>query len=449
MIPETRYTKSGDVYIAYQLIGAGPVDMVYVPGYASNLAYNWEWPPYARFLQRLGTFSRVIAIDRRGTGLSDRVSPEHLPTLEVMIDDIRAVMDAVGSDRAALFGFADGAVTCALFAATHPERTMACLLYSMFARGSAAPDYPWAWTPEFWDSYTADIRERWGTREFFDELIAMSAPTLRHDEAYRRWQATYFALAASPSAAMAIELLYRDVDIRHVLPSIRVPTLILHRKDDSIEPVGGARHVAKLIRGSRFVELDGADHVPWAGNQDALTGEIERFLHGVGAEEAEFDRVLATVMFTDIVDSTSRAATLGDQGWHRVLENHNSEVRAYLARFRGREVKTIGDGFLATFDGPARAIGCARAVAGGMRDLGVEVRTGLHTGEIELVGDDVRGMAVNIGARVSALAGPGEVLVSSTVKDLVAGSGFAFEDRGERELKGVPGRWRLYAVTDG
>jgi class 3 adenylate cyclase len=364
-----------------------------------------------------------------------------------MMDDVRSVMDAIGSERAVLFGFADGAVMCALFAATHPERAMACVLFSMFARGSAAPDYPWAWTPSVWDSYIAELRDRWGTREFFHELIAMSAPSMAHDEAYSTWQATYFRLAASPSAAMAIESMYRDVDISHVLPSIRVPTLVLHRTGDAIEPVEGARYVADHVPGARFVELSGADHVPWAGNQDALTGEIERFLHGVRDEEAEFDRVLATIMFTDIVDSTHRAATLGDGKWHRVLQKHNQEVRANLARFRGREIKTMGDGFLATFDGPARAIRCACAISAGMRAMGLDVRTGLHTGEVEVVGDDVLGMAVNIGARVGALAGPGEVLVSGTVKDLVAGSGFVFEDRGEHELKGVPGAWRLYAVA--
>ena len=438
MQPETRYAKSGDVHIAYQVTGAGP-DLVLVPGWVSHVEYAWESSSFSRFLDRLASFSRLILLDRRGTGLSDRVA--ELPTLEERMDDVRAVMDAVGSERAALFGISEGGPMCMLFAATYPERTSALVLYGTLVKGMQDADASWAPAKEQVEAFLDLIGKQWGT----GITLNLFGPSLAQDERERQYWARFERLAVSPGAARVLLQMVADTDVRHVLPTIRVPTLIVHRSGDRATPVEGARHIAAHIPEARYVELPGEDHFAWVGDLDAVLDPVEEFLTGA-CQAPEPDRVLATVLFTDIVGSTARAVELGDQRWRDLLTSHNAAVRAELARFRGREVKTAGDGFLATFDGPARAIRCACAVRDAVRSLGIEIRAGLHTGECELMGDDVGGIAVHTGARVAANAAPGEVLVSSTVKDLVAGSRLRFADRGTHDLRGVPGEWRLFAV---
>ena len=446
-VPDTQYAKTSDgLFVAYQVIGEGPVDLLFVPGYQSNLELNWDLPAYAGMLRRLASFSRLVVVDRRGTGLSDRLSPGEHPPLETLMDDLSRVLHEVGSEQAALAGFLDGGYLCALFAATHPERTRALILYSTSASGKWSPDYPWQWKPDKWESFIDGMATGWGKQRYAAESLRWYAPSVYGDEAIHRWWARYQWLSASPGSAVALERLYSQTDVRHVLPSIRVPTLVLHRKDDPAEPIEGARYIAANIPNARLVELEGVDQPPWAGDSGAIVDEIQEFLTGMRSAP-EVDRVLSTVLFSDIVGSTERAAALGDRGWSDLLADHNARVRALLAQYRGREVDTAGDGFLATFDGPARAVRCGEAIREGVRPIGLEVRVGVHTGEIQLVGDDVRGIAVHIGARVGSLAGTGEVLVSSTVRDLVAGSGLVFEDAGEHALKGVPDRWRLYRVV--
>jgi len=439
--PQTRYARSGEVNIAYQVIGDGPIDLVYVMGWVSHLDYFWEDPLYSKFLTRLASFSRLILFDKRGTGLSDRVPLNELPTLEQRMDDVRAVMDAAGSMRAALFGVSEGGPMCALFAATYPDRTSALIIYASYAKRVWSPDYPWAPTPAERQKFFDLIQEGWGG----EVDLATMAPSKVGDERFQEWWSSYLRMGASPGAALALARMNTQIDIRHVLPTIRVPTLVLHRSGDLDIKVEEGRYIASKIPGARFVEFPGSDHLTWVGNQDAIIDEIEEFLTGV-RRGPELDRVLATVLFTDIVGSTERAAQLGDRGWRALLEAHNTSIRRELERFRGREIDTAGDGFLAIFDGPARAIRCAGAVVRAVRSLGIEVRAGLHTGEVEMLDRDVRGIAVHIGARVAALAAPGEVLVSHTVKDLVAGSGIDFEDRGIQVLKGVPGEWRVYSA---
>jgi class 3 adenylate cyclase len=441
--PETRYARSGDYSIAYQVVGEGELDLVYVPGLASHLEVFWEEPAYSRFLHRLASFSRLILMDRLGTGLSDRLPPNQASTFEQRMDDIRAVMDAVGSERAAVLGWSEGAALCATFAATYPQRTTGLVMYGGMPRLVRAEDYPFGLQEEFAQEWIANVPSAWGQDE---ELLRLWAPSVADLPEPRRWFARFGRLAASPGSATALFRMVRDLDIRGVLPAIRVPTLLIHRTGDTLIRVEHARYMAERIPEAHLVELPGEDHLWWFGDQDAIVDEVEEFLTGARSAP-EADRVLATVMFTDIVASTERAAELGDRRWRELLASHEALVRRELGRHRGREVKTTGDGFLATFDGPARAIGCARAIAEAVRPLGIEVRAGLHTGECEVMNGDVGGIAVHTGARVSAEAGPGEVLVSSTVKDLVAGSGIEFEDRGTHELKGVPGEWRLYAVT--
>ena len=445
MEAETRYAKSGDLHIAYQVVGqeqqdAGH-DLVLVPPFVSHVEHYWEEPTVARFLTRLASFSRLILFDKRGTGLSDRVPPDRLPTLEERMDDVRAVMDAAGSQRAALFGPLEGGPMAAVFAATYPDRTIALVLYGTFASTVRDATYPWAMDPEERRGVIEQLPEQWG-RGAYVELLA---PSMAGDEAFRRWWARLERLGASPGAAMALRRMNGEIDIRRTLSAIRVPTLVLHRTGDLDTSVEEGRYLAAHIPEARFVDLPGADHLPWAGDQDAIVDEVEEFLTGV-RPAAEPDRVLATVLFTDIVGSTTRAVELGDRRWRDLLSNHNAIVRRELERYRGREVKTIGDGFLAMFDGPARAIRCASAVRDGVRGLGLAIRAGLHTGEAELIGDDVGGIAIHIAARVIARARPHEVLVSSTVKDLVTGSGIEFDDRGTHRLKGVPGSWRLFRV---
>jgi len=440
--PETRYAKSGDLHIAYQVSGNGPGDLLFVPGFVSHLEYDWEHPLPSRFFRRLSSFSRLIRFDKRGTGLSDRVS--EMPSLEQRMDDVSAVMDAAGSEKAALFGISEGGPMSLLFAASYPERTKALALYGTYARRSWAPDYPFGRTEEEWSTALERLEREWGS----DWGIEIWAPSMGHDENYRRFRANYLRFAASPGAAAGVWRMNRDIDVRHVLPTIRVPTLILHRTGDRLVSIENARYMAGAISGAKFVKLPGIDHQVWVGDADSILTEIEEFLTGV-RPHPEPDRVLATVLFTDIVGSTERAAEIGDRKWRELIEAYYSLARRQLERFRGREINTAGDGFFASFDGPARAIRCAIAILEGVRSLGFEVRAGVHTGECEVMGKDLGGIAVHIGARVAALAGPGEVLATSTVKDLVAGSGLRFEDRGMQTLKGVPSKWHLYSVMSG
>jgi class 3 adenylate cyclase len=440
VIPETKYAKSGDVHIAYQVFGKGSVDLVFVPGWASHIEYAWEEPSFVHFLERLGSFSRVVWFDKRGTGLSDR--EVGLPTIEERMDDVRAVIDTIGLQRVAVFGVSEGGSMSALFAATYPERTGALILYGAFAKRIWSEDYPWAPKPEERQKWIDSLEEGWGG----DVELETLAPSMAKDEHFKRWFSTYGRLSASPAAAVALAKMNTYIDIRQVLPSIHVPTLVIHSRGDMDVQKENGEYLARNIPNAKFVELPGNDHIWFASDADAIVDEVEEFLTGVRPSQA-VDRVLATILFTDIVASTERANTLGDTQWKNLLLQHNTMVRKELARFRGREVKTTGDGFLATFDGPARAIRCACAVRNDANQLGFPVRAGLHTGECEIMGNDIGGMSVHIAARIVEKAKGKDVLVSSTVKDLVPGSGIQFEDRGSHALKGVPGRWRLFAAN--
>lgn len=440
-MPDTRYARSDDVNIAYQVTGDGPHDLVYVPGWVSNIEVMWEDPSLARFLRRLGSFARLISFDKRGTGLSDPVPTDQLPTLEVRMDDVRAVMDAAGSERATIFGHSEGGNLCILFAATYPERTDGLILTGSYAKRIRSDDYPWAPTSE---ERQADIEQTEAT--WPDTMTVESlAPSRAGDAAFRDWLRRYARLSVSPRAATALLRMNSEIDVTSVLPAIRVPTLLLYRLQDNDVDIEEGRYIASRIPGARLVELPGADHFFWAGDTEGLLAEIEEFVTG-HRHTPQADRVLATVLLTDIVSSTETASALGDRVWTDRLERHNAVVRAELTRWRGREVNTTGDGFVATFDGPARAINCARAVTEAVKPLELEVRCGLHTGEVEVVGDDVAGVAVHIAARIAAEAGPGEVMVSRTVKDLVAGGGFQFQSDGIRSLKGIPDEWELFRV---
>jgi pimeloyl-ACP methyl ester carboxylesterase len=440
--PPTRYAQSGDTSIAYQVVGDGPIDLVLVLGFATHLELQWEMPPIARFLNQLASFSRLILFDKRGTGLSDPVA--EVPTLEQRIDDVRAVLDAAGSERAALFGISEGGPMSVLFAASHPARVTHLVLHGAMGRTTEAPDYPWA-APADALRQAADefIAPYWGR----DPRVTLElfAPSLAEDPVAIDLAGRMERSAASPAMVQKIFEMFLDIDVRAILPSIQVPTLVLHRRGDRVVNRRAGRELAARIPGARYVELPGIDHIPWSGDQDPVLGEVEEFLTGTRSRP-EPDRVLATVMFTDIVGSTEKLAELGDARWRELLSAHHAEVRRELARFRGHEVKTLGDGFLATFSGPARAIRCGRAIADSARALGLDVRVGLHCGEVELIGDDVGGVAVHLAARVGALAGSGEVLTTSTVRDLVAGSGLEFADRGEQQLKGIDDPWRLFAA---
>lgn len=440
MRPETRYALSGDVNIAYQVIGDGPVDLVFVPGWVSNLEYAWEEPSIARFYRRLASFSRLILFDKRGTGLSDRAPG--FPTMEQRMDDVRAVMDAVGSGQAALFGVSEGGSMGILFAATYPERTTALIGFGIFAKRIWSPDYPWAPTPEQRAQFFDAIRTGWGGVVDLETL----APSRMEDERFRQWWSGFLRRSASPAAALELARWNTEIDVRHVLPAIRVPALILHRRGDRDASIEEGRYIAAAIPDARLVELPGEDHLIWVGDSDVIVDEVQEFLTGVRPSRPP-DRVLATVLLTDIVDSTRRLAVLGDRQWRELLDAHDAIARREVGQFRGEVVRHTGDGFLATFDGPARAIRCACAVRDEMRALGVELRAGLHTGEIELREDGIGGIAVHIAARVSAQAGAGEVWVSRTVKDLVAGSGIPLTERGAFSLKGVPEEWSLFSVS--
>jgi class 3 adenylate cyclase len=442
-MPETRYALTADgVSIAYAVIGDGPRDLVAVPGWVSHLEAAWEEPTLAHFYERLATFSRLILFDKRGTGLSDRVPENRLPTLETRMDDLRTVCDAVGSEQAALLGVSEGAPMSVLYAATYPARTTAVILIGGYARRLEAPDYPWGTSPEAHAAFLEEIARDWGGPVGLDAR----APSRAHDPRFRDAWARLLRLGASPSAVLTLVQMNAEIDVRSVLPTLHVPTLVLHRTGDRAFPVGGARYLAEHIPDATFVELPGEDHLPWVGDADAVLGEIEHFLTGARPRH-ETNRVLATILFTDIVDSTKRVSSLGDAIWRETLAEHDERAKAEIARHQGTYVDSTGDGLVARFDGPARAVRCAQAIGAAVRPLGLEIRAGCHTGEVELSEAGVRGVAVHIGARVAALAGPGQVLVSSTVKDLVAGSGLSFSDFGTHVLKGVDGEWHLYAVA--
>jgi class 3 adenylate cyclase len=439
-LPETHYAKSGDVRIAYQVVGNGPIDLLYAPSFITHIEFAWERPEIARFYEALGSFARLILYDKRGTGLSDPFVGQ--PTLGQRVDDVAAVLDAVGSDRAALFGSSEGAPTCAVFAATYPGRVSDLVMFSPFVVAIRDDECPWAWAPEYFEMFIESIDHAWDTGLGLEVVC----PSLVNDERAQRWYGRFWRLAASPAMAKALMRLNAQLDIRPVLPAISVPTLVLHRTDEVFINVEYGRYVARKIPGAKFLELEGVDHEPWEGDAQVVVGEIEEFLTG-SRQQPVPERVLATVLFTDIVGSTHQAAELGDRRWRGVLDEHDALVRHQLERFRGQEVNTTGDGFLARFDSPARAIQSALAVRDAAQRLGIELRCGIHTGEVELRGEDLGGISVHIGQRIQALAEPGEVLVSRTVKDLVAGSGIDFDDRGMRALKGIPDNWQVFRVT--
>ncbi|HLM85246.1 MAG TPA: adenylate/guanylate cyclase domain-containing protein [Solirubrobacteraceae bacterium] len=443
MAPVTRYAHNEGASIAYQVIGEGALDMLFVTGWLTQLEQLWEAPANRRFLERLTAFGRLILFDSRGTGLSERVLSTY--TVEQEARDALAVLDAAGSERAALFTYAQGGLVGATLAAEHPQRIGALIMYASIARTSWAPDYDWAMTREQREELSERNIAAWGEAD--SDAMAAWAPSMAEDPALVSWFARMQRLAASPGEARVISRAMVDLDVREALPRIRVPTLVMHRPKEKVWDVRHSRYLAEHIPGARYVELEGVDSFPFVGDSDAIVEEVEEFLTGVRSR-GELARALLTVLFTDIVGATARAASLGDGRWRDLLAQHDAHVRAELARFGGREIKTVGDGFLATFDGPpSRALRCALAITVAARELGVEVRIGMHTGECELLADDVAGMAVHIASRIGALAAPGEVLVSGTVFGTVVGGPFAFEDRGFHELRGVPGRWPLFALS--
>ncbi len=441
MRPQTRYARSGDLSIAYQVLGSGPFDLVFVHGWVSHLDLQWEEPHLAAFLNRLASFARLIILDKRGTGLSDRVALSELPTLEERMDDLRAVMDAAGSESASVFGTSEAGAMCLLFAATHPRRVRSVLTFGSYAKRIRSADYPWAPTREEREAAYREVLETWGRTTGLETVF----PSMIGNPPFEQWVGAYFRAAASPAAAVALLRMNTEADVRAILPSVRVPALVMNRIEDGDVRVEEARYIAAQIPGATLKLFPGADHVPWVGHQEDILGEIEEFL--TGARHADtHDRVLATILSTDVAGSTELVSRLGDRSWRDLLERHHAVVRRELQQYRGREIDTAGDGFFASFDGPARAIRCAKAIIGETANLGVEVRAGLHTGECEILGDKLTGIAVHTAARVAATASPGEVLVSATVRDLVAGSGITFAERGEHSLKGLPDRLRLFAV---
>ncbi len=444
--PETRYALSGDVSIAYQVHGSGPLDLVIFPAWISNVELTWEDETASAYYHRLGEWARVIRFDKRGTGLSDPMVG--IADMETRMDDVRAVLDAVGSERAAVVGASEGGPLSALFAATYPERTLALVLWASAPRFTRAPGYPYGPTRETYLAELDDIARRWGTRELATELMGGSGADVTDEEI--EFFAKRMRRSGSPGAIRQLDLMNLEIDVREIAPTIRVPTLVMHRAGDPMAPVEGGRWFAEHIPGARYIEFPGSEHVIPAGDSEPVEQELREFLLPLAQSEpaaTEIESVLATVLFTDIVGSTAKAAEVGDVAWRELIERHHALIRRELGRHRGRELDTAGDGFFAAFDGPARAIRCACAVSEGVGDLGLEIRAGLHTGECQLVDGKIGGLAVNIGARVAAEARPGEVLVSQTVRDLVAGSGLSFEERGTAELKGVPGEWRLFAVS--
>jgi class 3 adenylate cyclase len=442
-----RYTKTVDgLHIAYQVVGSGPFDLLYAPGWFSNLECAWDVPELGEFLAELASLSRLILFDRRGFGLSDSPTTPGSWSHEVGMDDIRAVLDAAGSERAVLFGVDDGGALCTLFAASYPGRASALVLFAVWVKALRSPDYPWGWTEQQAEAWRQRIESHWGTEEFWADNAYVSPHVSTDPRLVRAWS-RYARLSASRGAALALARAQLETDIRAVLPVVMVPTLVMHRTHDTAEPVEQARYIGDHVPNAEVVELPGSEHAPFAGDAARVLREVRRFVSAVHEEEAQFDRVLATVLFTDLVGSTERAAELGDRAWRQLVEHHHMVIRGLLARHRGTEVDTAGDGFFATFDGPARAVRCAHAIVGAVNSFGLELRAGVHTGEVETINNKVGGVAVNIGARIAAIAGPGEVLVSSTVKDLTAGSGLAFEDAGEHDLKGIPDPWRIFRVA--
>jgi class 3 adenylate cyclase len=439
--PETRYAKSGDIHIAYQVAGEGPVDILLATEFWHSIEVQWDQPDLAAFLERLSSFARLISFDQRGTGVSDPVSLHEITSLDLWMDDMQVVMDEVGSKSAVLYGIGGGGTMAMLFAATHPQRVSGLVLINSFARLSRAPDYPWGRAPELEEEVIDVMRTGWGRGVFLD----LVAPSRVGDEEFRQWWARYQRIGASPGSVLKMRKMLAAIDVREVLPSIRAPTLVLHRAGTTWNRVEHGRYLAEHIPGAKLVEVPGVDHFSFIGDSEAILTETERFVAGI-ATPPESDRQLSTLLFTDIVGSTELAAEVGDRQWRELLEEQRKVVRRELEQFQGREVDTAGDGFLATFDGPARAVQCACIVRDAVRKLGIEIRAGLHTGEVEVLHEGLAGVAVHIGQRVLATAEPGEVLVSSTVKDLTAGSGLEFEDRGLHALKGVPEEWRLFAV---
>jgi class 3 adenylate cyclase len=440
--PETKYARHGDLHLAYQVLGEGPPDILMLDQWFSHMDAQWDVLPLASFRERLASFGRLIMFDKRGAGLSDPVPTSTLPTLEQWMDDATTVLDAAGSERAVVIANLGGGLIGCTYAAAHPERVASLVLVDCFARFLVADDYPIGEPPEGIDQLIEAIESGAG----HGLMIDLFAPSFVHDEPVRRAWARYERQAASPGIMKAVVRLMYESDVRSVLPAIRVPTLVIHHAGAERFGPGFGGYLAEHIEGAKYVELPGADSLIWAGDQGALLDEIEDFVTGT-RPAPEPKRVLATVLFTDIVGSTRKASDLGDGPWRRLLEQHNLVTRRQLDRFGGREIKTVGDGILATFDGPARAVKCAVAIRDGVAELGLELRAGLHTGEIELEPDDIAGLAVHVGARIAALAGAGEILVSSTVKDLVLGSGLNFDDRGPHELKGVPGEWRIFSLV--
>jgi pimeloyl-ACP methyl ester carboxylesterase len=441
VLPETRYAHSGEVHIAYQVVGEGDPDILLVPEFWHSIEAQWDEPSLAAFLDRLSSFGRLIAFDQRGTGVSDPIPPKEMPSLEQWQDDITMVMAEVRSEQAVLLGLGGGGSLSMLFAATHPERVAGLVLINSFARLVEAPDYPWGRAPVLEEELLDVMRAGWGR----GVLLDLVAPGKVGDEMFRQWWARYQRLGSSPGVIVHIRAMLEELDIRDVLPSIRAPTLVLHRSGNLFVRVQHGRYLAEHIPEARYVEISGTDYFPFLGNSDLILEEIRRFVKGV-SRAPEADRVMATVLFTDIVGSTRLASDVGDRRWTELLDAHHSIVRRELERFRGREIDTAGDGFFALFDGPARAVRCALTIREGLRRVGLEIRAGVHSGEVELADGGARGVAVHIGQRVLAEGDAGDVLVSSTVKDLVAGSGLEFGDRGLRALKGVPGEWHLFEV---
>jgi class 3 adenylate cyclase len=443
-LPETQYAHvaGSDTVVAYQVFGEGP-DLVIAPPILSHVEFQWEEPHFARFLTRLASFCRVIMFDKRGTGLSDAMPGGRVPTLEERMDDMLAVMDTVGAERPTLFGYGEGGPLCVLFSATYPDRAMSLILCNATARTLRDDDYPWGWDPNPEENPPWQGMAEWGKSV---PNLERFSPTLVHDESFVKWYLRFQRLSASPSMGRELAKVSDQIDVRRVLPAVNVPTLVMHRKDNMLVSFENGRYLADHIPGAKFVELPGVDHWPWMVGAEDVIEEIFEFVTG-HRHEPEVDRVLATILFTDIVGSTERAAEIGDRRWRDLLEEHYLIIRRELERYRGREIDTAGDGFLAIFDGPARAIRSACSSVQSMKSLGIEIRAGLHTGECELVGNSVAGIAVHIAARVAALASASEILVSSTVKDLVAGSGIQFEDQGTKALKGVPEEWRVFSVV--
>jgi pimeloyl-ACP methyl ester carboxylesterase len=439
MPPDTIYTRSGSVNIAYQVFGDGPRDLLLVPGWISNIDVFWEEPTVVRFFEGLAEFSRVLLFDKRGTGLSDRVSG--IPTLEDRMDDVRAVMNAANSKQATLFGYSEGGPMCALFAATYPERTDALVLMGSYARRQSAPDYKYGLTDENSEQLLEEIESAWGSPLDIEQRI----PSLAANPRFRSWWAKFMRAGASPASAAALMRMNFQIDVRPILQSIRIPTLILHAKHDRVVDIGAGRYLAQNIPNARLVEIDANDHVPFGDSMVQILDEIQQFVTGRSDIHGD-DRVVSTIMFTDIVDSTRVAAEMGDSTWRDSLDAHHVMVRRQLAVHRGTEIKTTGDGFHATFDGPARAIRCGQAICQSVETLGLKVRVGIHTGECVRLGGELEGIAVHIAARIGALAEAGQVLVSQTVRDLVAGSGIQFDSQGVHQLKGVDGEWTVCAV---